>query len=253
MCGRYASFRQAQDLADIFDVSLVAEDAAELPPSWNVAPTDGARVVLERTVEPEAPEKAEAPTTGAPAEAVRREMHLARWGLVPHWAKDRSAGAKMINARVESVASKSAFATPLRTKRCLVVADGYYEWQKPAPGSGRVKKTPFFIRPADGSPLAFAGLYSWWRPQGDAAAPWLLTCTILTTAATGPMTELHDRVPVILAPDHVDQWLDRSVTSADEAVAVAREPGPELSWYEVSTQVNAVRNDGPDLVAAIAG
>ncbi|MFD1507558.1 SOS response-associated peptidase [Georgenia yuyongxinii] len=260
MCGRYASFRQAQDLADIFDVAVVAEDAAELPPSWNVAPTDGARVVLERTVQPEPEEHAapgtraaEAPAPGASAEAVRREMHLARWGLVPHWAQDLSAGAKMINARMESVGSKSAFATPLRTKRCLVVADGYYEWQKPAAGAGHAaKKTPFFIRPADGSPLAFAGLYSWWRRPGDPAAPWLLTCTILTTAAVGPMGELHDRVPVILSRSHVDPWLDRSVTNADEALAVARQPGPELTWYEVSTQVNAVRNDGPELVAAVA-
>ncbi|MPV38276.1 SOS response-associated peptidase [Georgenia subflava] len=247
MCGRYASFRQAQDLADIFDVSVVADEAADVPPSWNVAPTDGVRVVLERSV-PAAEDAPQPEEVGA----VRRELHVARWGLVPHWAKDLSVGARMINARVESVAKKSAFATPLRTKRCIVPADGYYEWQKPDPAAGGGTKTPYFIRTEDSSPLAFAGLYAWWRDparhdEAD-AAPWLLTCTILTTAAAGPMTELHDRVPVVLRPDAVDHWLDRSVTNADEALAALSEPAPRLAWHEVSTTVNSVRNNGPQLI-----
>lgn len=262
MCGRYASFRQAQDLADIFDVSEVEEDVADVEPSWNVAPTDGVRVILERLVEAEAAPGTNGAdgaggdvgsgTDGAgPATQPRREMHVARWGLLPHWAKQRSAGAKMINTRIETVAAK--FTNPLRTKRCLVPADGYFEWQVQ---SGGATKQPYFIQAADGAPLAFAGLYSWWRDPAARASgkdvPWLLTCSILTTASTGAMTELHDRVPVVLGPGSVEAWLDTSLTTPDEALAVASSPAPPLTWHPVATTVNAVRNNGPELVEPLA-
>ncbi|MHB1064903.1 MAG: SOS response-associated peptidase, partial [Georgenia sp.] len=188
-----------------------------------------------------------APADAAP-ESPHREMHVARWGLLPHWAKHRSTGAKMINARVETVAAK--FAVPLRTRRCLVPADGYFEWQRQG---AEAPKRPFFIHAADSAPLGLAGLYSWWRnpaARGE-PAPWLLTCTILTTAAAGPMTELHERVPVVLAPETVGPWLDRSVTGAAEALALLGAPAPPLAWHEVSTQVNAVRNNSPALVEPV--
>ncbi|GAA1641830.1 SOS response-associated peptidase [Georgenia ruanii] len=268
MCGRYASFRQAQDLADFFDVALVDDDAAELPPSWNVAPTDGARVIVERVLPAGATPSGDGgegagqrptgqrpagrrPASQQPPPAVRREMHVARWGLVPEWATDPSAGARMFNARVESVATKPAFAASLRTRRCVVVADGYYEWRKPAPGETR--KTPFYIHPADSGPLALAGLYSWWRAPAPAGArgPWLLSCTVLTGAAQGRMTELHDRVPVVLDRAAVNRWLDKTVTAPDGALAALTAP-PELTWHEVSPAVGAVRNNSPELVAPVA-
>lgn len=267
MCGRYASFRQAQDLADVFDVSVVAEDVADVEPSWNVAPTDGVRVVLERLDEPTPADDAATSAADVPDGAVvagvldgveppptHRELHVARWGLLPPWAKNRSAGAKMINARAETVAAK--FTNPLRTKRCLVPADGYYEWQRPGPATASATKTPYFIHAADAGPLALAGVYSWWRDPAARAAgestPWVLTCSILTAAAEGRMTELHDRVPVILPPGAVGRWLDPSVTDPAEALSVLAEPAPPLRWYEVSTAVNSVRNDGPDLVEPVA-
>lgn len=257
MCGRYASFRQAQDLADYFDVALVDDDAARLAPSWNVAPTDGARVIVERVLPAGTPPGERAASTGrqpagqAPARGVRREMHVARWGLVPEWATDPAAGARMFNARVESVATKPAFAASLRTRRCVVVADGYYEWRKPGPGETR--KTPFYIHPADSAPLALAGLYSWWRtPAPDGTrGPWLLSCTVLTAAAHGRMTGLHDRVPVALDRAAVGRWLDKGVTSPPGALAALTAP-PELTWHEVSPAVGAVRNNSPELVAPVA-
>jgi putative SOS response-associated peptidase YedK len=241
MCGRYASFRQAQDLADIFDVALVDDDAAQLPPSWNVAPTDAARVIVERTLD-----------GGGPAGRARREMHVARWGLVPSWATDPAAGARMFNARVESVAEKPAFAASVRTRRCVVVADGYYEWRRAQPGGAG--KTPFYIHPADDGPLALAGLYSWWRAPvpGGAPGPWLLSCTVLTTAARGRMTELHDRVPMVLDRADVGRWLDKAVTDPGEALAVVDAAAPALIWHEVSRAVGAVRNNSPELVVPVA-
>ncbi|KAE8763711.1 SOS response-associated peptidase [Georgenia thermotolerans] len=261
MCGRYASFRQAQDLADYFDVALVDDDAAELAPSWNVAPTDGAWVIVERVLPAEQPTGREPAGQGAgadlavaldePAPRVRREMHVARWGLVPEWATDPASGARMFNARVESVATKPAFAASLRTRRCVVVADGYYEWRKPGPGE--TKKTPFYIHPADSAPLALAGLYSWWRaPAPDGTrGPWLLSCTVLTAAAQGRMTELHDRVPVVLDRAAVGRWLAKSVTTPPGALAALAAP-PALTWHEVSPAVGAVRNNSPELVAPLA-
>jgi putative SOS response-associated peptidase YedK len=247
MCGRYASFRQAQDLSDVFDVTTVAEEVAGRQPSWNVAPTQDVLVVLERLVD------AEGCTAGrdgaGEATGTAREMHAARWGLVPSWAKDPSIGNRMINARSETVAEKASFSSSVKTRRCLVPADGYYEWQAPATGSGR--KTPYFITSPDGAPLAFAGLYAWWRPKGEPDADWLLTTTILTAASTGDMTELHDRVPVILGGDDIDHWLDPTVTDPAEALAVLGTDPPELTWHEVSTAVNTPRNNGPELVEPV--
>lgn len=247
MCGRYASFKQAQDLADIFDVTQVAEEVADLRPSWNVAPTQDVAIVVERLVDDEG-RIAGREGAGEPT-GPQRSLQVARWGLVPHWAKDPAIGNKMINARSETVAEKASFKSPLRKNRCLVLADGYYEWQAPASGTGR--KTPYFISRADGGPIAFAGLFSWWRtPEPD--ADWLCTTTILTAAAEGDMRELHDRVPVILEPADVDLWLDPTVTDAAEALAILATGAPELVWHEVSTAVNTPRNNSAELVRPVA-
>ncbi|WP_024285237.1 SOS response-associated peptidase [Cellulomonas sp. KRMCY2] len=252
MCGRYASFREAQDLADAFAVSAgtVAQDARLLPPSWNLAPTDPVRVVVER--EPRPAEQGDA-ASGAPLET-ERSLRLARWGLVPGWAKDPSVGARMINARVESLVDKPAFRRALVARRCLVPAEGYYEWQKPEPDAPRAPKQPFWIHPQDGGILAFAGLYEFWRDRNradDDPLRWLVTMTIVTGGAPADDPELaaiHDRRPVVLDPSRWDAWLDPLRQDATEAVDLLLRPAPPLVATPVSTAVNTVGNDGPELI-----
>ena len=237
MCGRFASFRQAQDIADAFVIEEVAPDVALLAPSWNIAPTTTVRIVAERAD----------PETGE----VRRALRAARWGLVPSWAKDPSIGNRMINARAETVAAKPAYKKALAARRCLVVADGYYEWQ--AAAAGRAAKQPFFIRPKDGSLLALAGLYEFWRDRASAAdGPWLVTTTIITTAASGELAAIHDRRPVGLGPDAWDPWLDPTV-GAEEAARLLSGNGPAMIAAAVSSTVNRVGADGPELIEPIAG
>ncbi|ACQ81065.1 protein of unknown function DUF159 [Beutenbergia cavernae DSM 12333] len=253
MCGRYAQFRAAQELADAFDVDEIMDDAEELEPSWNVAPTDGVRTILDRAPKP--PEGADdGGSSGAAGGGTdrTREMHLARWGLVPGWAKDLKVGSRMFNARLESLAEKPAFAKSLATRRCLVPADGYFEWQKhEAAGGGKPTKTPFFIHSTDGAPLAFAGLYAFWRDRSkadDDPARWVLSTTVVTTQARDGLEAIHDREPAVLAPDVVEAWLDPALTDPAEVLALLETPPPPLEWYEVSARVGSVRNNGPELV-----
>ncbi len=245
MCGRYASFREAQDLADAFALDEIAPDAAALPPSWNLAPTDPVRIVVERA------EK------GAPADAApRRALRLARWGLVPGWAKDPSVGARMINARVESLAEKPSFRRALAARRCLVPAEGYYEWT-PAPAGSppRTPKVAHWIHPEDGGVLAFAGLYEFWRDPSrpdDDPLRWLVSTTIVTDGAPPPgaVAALHERRPVVLAPERWDDWLDPRLDGA-AALGLLTDPSPQLAERVVSTAVNSVGTDGPELIAAL--
>jgi putative SOS response-associated peptidase YedK len=251
VCGRYASFREAQDLADAFAVSpeAVAEDVRLLPPSWNVAPTDAVRVVVEREPHDPPPEAAQ------PAE---RSLRLARWGLVPGWAKDPSVGARMINARVESLATKPAFRRALVARRCLVPAEGYYEWKKPDPSAPpRTPKQPFWIHAEDGAPLAFAGLYEFWRDRSradDDPLRWLVSMTIVTG---GPSTddpalaEIHDRAPVILDRSLWDAWLDPRQTDPTAALGLLAKPPGALVATPVSTAVNHVGTNGPELIEPV--
>jgi putative SOS response-associated peptidase YedK len=263
MCGRYASFRDAQDLADEFAVAPpdVAEDAAGLPASWNVAPTDAVRVVVERAPRRAAGEDADEDDTP------RRSLRLARWGLVPGWAKDPSVGARMINARVETLATKPAFRKAVAARRCLVPAEGYYEWQAPpedappvtGPTGRRRKppKQPFWIHSADDGPLAFAGLYEFWRDPDradDDPLRWLVTMTIVTGGAPTDdpaLAEIHDRQPVILDRSRWDAWLDPHLTDTDRVMDLLRRPAPPLVATPVSTEVNAVGNDGPHLIEPV--
>lgn len=231
----------------MFDVTSVAEEVQGLAPSWNVAPTQDVAIVVERLVDAEG-RIAGREGTGEPVRAAR-SLQVARWGLVPHWAKDPSVGNRMINARSETVADKASFRSPVRTNRCVVPADGYYEWQAPAAGKGT--RTPFYITRDDDAPLAFAGLFSWWRPKDEPDGDWLCTTTILTAAAEGEMRRLHDRVPVVLRREDVDLWLDPTVTDPVEALAVLGGPAPALTWHEVSREVNTPRNNSPELVAPV--
>lgn len=262
MCGRYASFREAQDLADAFAVAPpdVAEDALLLPPSWNLAPTDPVRIVVERESDDE----------------VRRSLRVARWGLVPGWAKDPSVGSRMINARVETLTTKSAFRKAAASRRCLVPAEGYFEWQeqekeqdeagaedadgtaaRTAGRRSRRPKQPFWIHPADGGPLAFAGLYEFWRDReraDDDPLRWLVTMTIVTGGAPTndpALAAIHDRRPVILDPSRWGQWLDPATRDPDTVLDLLHDPAPSLVATPVSTQVNKVGTDGPQLIEPV--
>lgn len=236
MCGRYAAQRSADELAREFDVEVVAEDAEFWQASWNIAPTDPVRIVLDR--------RGEEPS---------RELHAARWGLLPAWSKGPGAkGAPMFNARIETVETKPAFAKSMTTRRCLVPADGYYEWRKNAPESGLAPKTPFFIADPTGASLAFAGLYAWWRnPDETAPDPWMLSTTIITQPARDGLESIHDREPVVLDHDRIAAWLNPGVTDPADALAVLRHAGPGLTWHEVSTRVGSVRNNDPGLIEAV--
>jgi len=235
MCGRYVNVAADSDLVAEFDIAEV--EGESLAPSWNVAPTDPVRVVLERT--PRSPEGEQPPV---------RQLRTAAWGLVPSWSRDRKGGAKMINARIETVAAKPAFKAAAAKRRCLVPALGYYEWQKAGDGS----KTPFFLREPDGNLMAMAGLYEFWRDRclaDDDPDRWLLTCTIITQQASDLLGEIHDRNPVVVPPELRAAWLD--CTSGDAAVAerlLAQIPEARLAPQIVSTAVGNVRNNGPELI-----
>lgn len=227
MCGRYASARSVDVLAGHFDAELV--DELDLPPRYNVAPTDPVLVVVRR--------------------GAGRALGVMRWGLVPPWAPAPSGAAKMINARVETVGERPAYRTALAQRRCLVPADGYYEWYAARPGA---PKQPHFIHAADGVPLAFAGLWERWYGGPDGRDAPLLTCTLLTTAAAGGVAHLHDRMPLVLPPEAWADWLDTSRVDAAGALEIAAVAGvPELVAHPVGTRVNDVRADGPDLITEV--
>ncbi|WP_448631538.1 SOS response-associated peptidase [Cellulomonas soli] len=236
MCGRYASFREDQALADEFAVAQVADDVRLLPPSWNVAPTDGVRIVVERADR----------STGE----VTRQLRRARWGLVPSWAKDPSIGSRMINARVESLADKPAFARPFATRRTLLPADGYYEWQAPSPATGSRRKQPYYLHPADGGLVALAGLYEFWkdptRPDDDPDR-WLVSATVITRPAAPELAHIHDRQPLLLGRRDWAAWLDPA-RGAQQSLPLLHADGPRLVATPVSTAVNAVANNGPALL-----
>ncbi len=243
MCGRYATARDPVDLVEEFDVERVAVDEA-LAPNYNVAPTDPVYAVLERADKEN------------PDAAAQRQLRVVRWGLVPSWAKDPKIGARLINARAETLAEKPAFRKAFAARRCLLPADGYYEWYSDDGASGKSKKQPFFIHPSGGGILPMAGLYEFWRdPNAEQGAdPWLWSCTVITTQAADGLGRIHDRMPMLVEPQHWNRWLDPRVGDPKElsGLLVPAAPG-RLAAYPVSTQVNDVRNNGPDLVAPIEG
>jgi putative SOS response-associated peptidase YedK len=189
-----------------------------------------------------------------------RQLRVVRWGLVPSWAKDVSIGSRLINARSETVAEKPAFRRAFARRRCLLPADGYYEWMvlgatEASDRPGKKAKQPYFIHRADGGPLAFAGLYELWRdrsvPDEDPAA-WLWSATIITTTAPDELGEIHDRMPMVIPPDSWADWLDPANTDvADLRALLAPAMTSGLATYPVSTEVNSVRNNGPQLIEQI--
>jgi putative SOS response-associated peptidase YedK len=243
MCGRYASSRKPEDLVELFEVARW-DPQETLAADWNVAPTKDVFAVLERPVRDEGPEPL-------------RQLRVLRWGLVPSWAKDPAVGVKMFNARAETVHEKPAYRRAFSTRRCLLPADGYFEWHTPEklPGQKAPKKQPYFVTPKDGAEMAFAGLYEYWRdrniPEDDPAA-WLTTCTVITVAAEPELAHVHPRMPLILPRDRWDDWLDRSLTDADEAAALLVPPAPGLMELRpVGAAVGNFRNNGPELLERV--
>jgi len=236
MCGRYVNVAASADLTDEFDVEEVL--GADPGPSWNVAPTDPVRMIVQRP-----------PRDAGPSESVR-QLRTARWGLVPSWSRDRKGGAKMINARIETVTQKPAFRAAAARRRCLIPALGYYEWQQ-TDGA----KIPHFLHDPDGHLLAMAGLYELWRDPvlpGDDPDRWLWTCTIITQQASDLLGEIHDRNPVVIPPDLREGWLDCSSEDADTAAQLlAQIPQARLAPYVVSPAVGNVKNNGPELIEPV--
>ena len=238
MCGRYASSRRPEDLIEEFEV---VEDRTPTPlaADYNVAPTKEVYAVLERPPSKESPDPPQ------------RQLRVLTWGLVPSWAKDPSIGSRMINARMETVAEKPAFKRAFAVRRCLLPADGYFEWYPTSRtnATGKPVKQPYFMRPADGSILAMAGLYEIWRDptrSDDDPDRFRWTCTVLTTQAEDSLGHIHDRMPLMVERERWGDWLDPRV-AGELSLLVPAAPG-SLEAYPVSSLVSNVRNNGPELV-----
>lgn len=227
MCGRYVSVSSPTILAERFHVEAVRTGPA-VDPNYNVTPRAEVPVVAESQGE--------------------RVLDLVRWGFVPPWAKTIAVGDRMINARAEGLVTSNAYKRAFERRRCIVPADGFYEWQTV---EGRKARQPWFIRRRDGEPLAFAGLWSVWhdRAQGD-DAPRIRSCTIITTEPNDLMREIHDRMPVILPESQWDTWLDaenHDVGALGQLLVPA--PSEELERWPVTMLVNKPVNNGPELLA----
>jgi putative SOS response-associated peptidase YedK len=233
MCGRFTLTSPADTVAELFELAEVPEIA----PRYNIAPTQPVPVVF----------------AGVPDG--RRRLAMMHWGLIPPWAPDPGMGARMINARAETVASKPAFRSAFRRRRCLIVADGFYEWQKleSPEGRGRPRKQPHYIRLRDGRPFAFAGLWERWKPPEETEDPRasdpVESCTIITTEPNELIAALHNRMPAVLHPRDYDVWLDPGTDSADVLQPLLRPyPPDEMEAYPVTTRVNTPSIDARECI-----
>jgi putative SOS response-associated peptidase YedK len=230
MCGRYVSVRSDADLVREFNASD-ATDSQSPEPDYNVAPTKPVRIVVNRRLRDEAGER-----TGEPV----RQLRVASWGLVPSWAKDRRTAGRMFNARAESLRTSGAFRRAYASRRCLVPADGWYEWGPADTGTG---KQAYYMTASDGHPLAFAGLYEFW------GEPVLTTCTIVTVDSAGVLEQIHDRMPLLVPRDAWAQWLDPAVRDPGELLRPWDQVrGEQLEVRPISNAVNDVHNNGAALV-----
>ena len=218
MCGRFAFYSPSEATAALFGVE---SSAAEVEPRYNIAPTQYIAAV--RNDEEE-----------------KRELVMLRWGLVPFWAKDPSIGNRMINARAETVAEKPSFRNAYSKRRCMILADGFYEWKKDGE-----RKTPWFISLADGSPFAFAGLWENWKSKESEES--VQTAAIITTAANDFMATLHARMPVVMLPAHATRWLGGDADVLGEVIDEA----PAMRAWPVDRKVNNARNEGASLLDAV--
>lgn len=215
MCGRFAFYSPTEAAAALFGVATVP---ADVEPRYNIAPTQFVAAVR-------------------PGPAGPRELVMLKWGLVPFWAKDPAIGNRMINARAETVAEKPAYRAAFRHRRCLVLADGFYEWRRDGD-----RKTPYFIRLASGAPFALAALWESWKDA--ASGDELQTATLITTEANAFMAPVHHRMPVVLTPDTADLWLANGQALLDDVDRMM----PPLTAWPVERRVNNARNEGSDLI-----
>jgi putative SOS response-associated peptidase YedK len=216
MCGRFAFYSPSEATAALFGV----DTAAQAEPRYNIAPTQFIAVLRHD-------------------EDKNSELVTLRWGLVPSWAKDPSIGNRMINARAETIAEKPSFRTAYRKRRCLILADGFYEWH-----TENNVKVPYFISLASGNPFAFAGLWEYWKSKDTDER--LQTTTIVTTTANEFLAQVHHRMPVVLEPENAGRWLNGDMALLDEAAAHS----PEFQAWPVDRRVNNARNEGPELITA---
>ena len=228
MCGRYASTKDPATLAAEFDA--VDGTESEAPGAdYNVAPTKPVLAIVARNHD----------------EELVRSVRVMRWGLVPTWSKDSKTGVKMINARSETAATKPAYRDAMARRRCILPADGWFEWKR----DGGAKE-PYYITGPDDASLAMAGLWSAWRDPNEPDSPWLITCAVLTTDAFGPLAEVHERMPLLLPRSSFEQWLapDRGSDDVAPLLTPVPEMVAELELRPVSTAVNSIRNNGPELL-----
>lgn len=222
MCGRFTLHTDLEQVAKLFDADLPAIDMA---PSYNVAPTQ--------------------PVLAVVAAEGKNRLVAMRWGLIPVWAKDASIGSRMINARAETLADKASFKRPFKSQRCLVVADGFFEWRKTEGG-----KVPMYIRLKNGKPFGFAGLYDrWTSPDGEPVT----SCTIITTSANALVEPIHDRMPVIVPARRQAQWLDPKNQRIDQLTEMlAPYPAAQMEAYPVARLVNSPNNNTPACIEPVA-
>jgi putative SOS response-associated peptidase YedK len=227
MCGRYVVATPYQQMELDFRAVAGDEFAAAFAPDYNIAPTKPVPVVWQRR-----------------EDGGERRLSVARWGLIPSWAKDPGIGVRAFNARIETAAEKPMFRGAFTKRRCVLPADGYYEWRKQG-----AEKQPMFIHPADGAQLAFAGLYERWIDAEDRP---LWSVSILTGPALGPLAEIHDRMPLTVARDAVDPWLDEDVRDADQVRSLLDlTSAPAWTAHPVGPEVGNVRNNSPELIREI--
>lgn len=227
MCGRFTLRTPLNLLMEQFQLASVPP----LPARFNIAPTQQVPVVRQLAAD------------------LAPQLDLLYWGLIPSWAKDPAIGNKLINARGETVAEKPSFRSAYRQRRCLIVADGFYEWQKLAGG-----KQPYYIEMRDHGPFAFAGLWESWRDKTLKESPVIESCTIITTEANAVLSELHDRMPVIIPPENYALWLDPAISDRTQLdPRLGPYPAEPMHAYPVSTLVNRPSNDLPACIAPVQG
>lgn len=245
MCGRFVVAKTVGEILTIFEADEIVGDIPG--PSYNVAPTQQIAIIVDRAFEKD--------HQGAPLGELNREIHSARWGLVPRWSKDGpSSGSPLVNGRIESILEKPSFKDSVVRRRCVIPASGYYEWHVNEDGS----KQPFYIHAGTDGMFAFAGLYEWWRdPSKSDSDPtrWLLSATTLTKDSAPELAHIHDRNPVLLTPETLEAWIDPHI-EGDESLlrAIGIESdlvAAEAEFYKVDAAVGTVRNNSPELIRAI--
>ncbi|MCR6481609.1 SOS response-associated peptidase [Amycolatopsis sp. OK19-0408] len=238
MCGRYAATKDPAKLIEEFEAIDLTEGHARA--DHNVAPTKNVVTVVQRHPRDDDGEVLE-------DEPAQRSLRMMKWGLVPFWAKDPSVGSRMINTRAETAAEKPAFRRALVSRRCLVPADGWFEWRR----TGK-EKEPFYMTEPDGSSIAFGGIWESWRPKDDDNASPLITFSIITTDAAGQLTDVHHRMPLIVPKAHWDGWLDPDREDVKDLLVPTPDDIVEsLELRPISTLVNNVRNNGPELLERV--